>query len=466
MSTIWKFLLLVVLLWQAMWFWGRAEPDASDSGSDAPNEVRNSAAADGRVGAGASMSARREAPSQSGSYVMAGADAQVADFHFDLGVIEPNESADLAPAHVVVGDVTGDRRSDVVMSLGYIGTATNRGRVLVRVYAQLPDGTLARPIEVDIRRAIDVGHGLELVDLDANGIPEVAVVEGVGLTILKRVNGAFATSWYSAPMGGSYLATVDADGDGAMDLFAQGWDWGADVFLGDGRGGIRGAQHIGTPQAANSTVEASDFTADGLADVLVQSGHAVRIYPSRYQSAMGAPIELDLAAMQVKQPWGMTVADMDQNGRPDLVVSDQGDENTTPIPKGVHILYRGAGNTFSRSVFLDTGAGYLWPGAVRIADVDGNGYPDVITMLQSQDRMGYFLQGPSGFAPMVTQLTDDDPYSNSVYYDNSFAIADVNSDRCPDVVLVEITASLRVFYGRNCRVTNPRPSGPLPSYRR
>ena len=468
MWVLWRALLSLVLLVGAGWFWTGAKSDAAGPGKgEAPEEIRirhGAVEVAGNHGSTPDVRAGSLPPSI-GAPRATVTDTQAADFHFELGVVEPDEGDDLEPWQVAVGDVTGDRRPDVVMSLNYSGNEPNRGHVRVRVYAQAPGGTLARPVEFDVD-APSPRHGMELVDLDRNGIPEITVVDGVRMTLFRRVGGTFERSGHVGPSDGIYPAPIDADGDGFMDLFAQGWDYGADVFLGDGRGNIRGTDHIDSPSSPDATVEASDFTADGLADVVVQSGHAVRIYPSRYQLALGAPIEFDLARMQISAPSGMTVADMDRDGRPDLVVSDQGDVNTTPVPKGVHILYRVAGNFFGDSVFLDTGAGYLWPGAVRVADVDGNGYPDVIAMLHSQDRMGYFLQGASGFAPMVTQLVDDDPFTNSTYYDNSFAIADVNSDRCPDVVLADQSSSLRVLYGRNCQVTLPRPSTPLPPRKR
>ena len=97
-----------------------------------------------------------------------------------------------------------------------------------------------------------------------------------------------------------------------------------------------------------------------------------------------------------------------------------------------------------------------------MADIDGNGYPDVVAMLNSNDQMAYVLQGPSGFSQPVYQLTDDNPKTNNFYLDNSFAIADVNSDGCPDVVLAELSSSLRVFHGRNCQLPSRNTAGPLP----
>ncbi|WP_242164360.1 VCBS repeat-containing protein [Lysobacter sp. M15] len=388
-------------------------------------------------------------------------------FRFERVIIDPVES-DWAPEEVVVGDVTGDRRPDVVMTMSYYGSWPEPDVYSrLRIYAQEPDGSLATPIE--IKRSW-IG-GLELVDLDQRGVPEIVFGEQAGLTVVAKYGTSFVPTWYAGlervGANNGSVAAIDANGDGHADLFVQSTEYGAEFFLGDGFGGISGVKRLETSYMLfPHAVEASDFTADGLPDIVVQTGNIVRIYPSRWMSSMGQLVELDLSAVQSGQFWGMTVADIDRNGRPDLVVSDQGD-NSISLPKGIRVLYRGAGNTFSRSVFLETPGYYNYPGTVRVADIDGNGYPDIVVMFDSYDMMGYFLQGPSGFAPVVYQNTDDNLWTNNFYRDGSYAVADVNSDGCLDIVLAELSSSLRIFYGRNCQ-KKPAPgiARPLPPVRR
>lgn len=376
-------------------------------------------------------------------------------FYFERFIVsEPG----IPPEQVVVGDVTGDRRNDIIVTLD------DWEEVRVRIYAQAADGTSAPPVDFKIPIISGVGGSVELADFDANGIPEIVVGAGAGITIFRKVPGGYSRSSYAGTVEPTSFAAIDADGDGFQDIVAQGWSDGADIYMSDGRGGIRSVQHLSTPLAGYNTLEVSDFTADGRNDLVMTNSQGwgkAWIYPFS-PAGLQDPIMIDLSSVLTDVPSGMTVADVDLDGRPDLVVADEGNDIS---PKGIRILYRGAGNQFEDEEFIQLDGFYERPGAVRVADVDGNGYPDIVTMINSNDQMAYFLQGPSGFADPVLQRTDDNPWTNNHYWDNSFVIADVNSDRCPDVVLAEVSSSLRIFYGRNCQVATPRTGGRLPPER-
>lgn len=461
MSALWKVLLLLALLWLSA-AWLRTVPVALQA---SPIKQARGLGPDESA---SSLFASHPAPHRSiaghatgfpRSPVRVGEAGATSDpFHFDRVIISP-VSTEWTPEKVVVGDVTGDHRSDVVVTLS---STKSQGWIRVQIHAQSAAGTLSAPVQLDIQNAINWGHGLELADLDGNGVPEIVVADEMGLTVIAWNSGDPIMSFYPGIVRNNYLAAVDADGDGNMDVYAQSWSEGADIYLGDGRGRIRAVNHVASSPIGYNTIETSDFTMDGLKDVVVTNGQGwplVWVYPFKPGQGLQPAIQIDLRPVQSSPAWGMTVADLDRDGRPDLVTSD---ENA----KGVRIFYRGAGNTFSSNVLLPTPGYYDSPGAVAVADVDGNGYPDVVTMLNSSDQMAYFLQDSSGFAPAVKLSTDDDAWTNSHYNDHSFAIADVNSDRCPDVVLAELSSSLRIFYGRDCQIQPMRTGGPLPRVRR
>lgn len=393
------------------------------------------------------------------SLVTAGPSASKAGgFYFERVIVSSvGESSD-EPQQVVVADVTGDGRSDIVLTMD--GWET--GEAVLRIHAQNSHGMLDAPIEFRLPTT-DYGVGLEVVDLNNDGQPEIVMGLGRGVAVFKRTAEGFTYRVRAGTVTARSMGSLDVDGDGHRDVFVQGWGEGANVYLSDGRGGFRSVQAMTTPLFGYNTLEISDFTADGLPDVVMTNGQGqskVFVYPRTPAGGLRDLVEIPLPAVQTRPAFGMTVADMDRDGRPDLVVPDEGNA-LTPL-RGIHLYYRGSGNIIGRHEFLEFQGVYQRPGAVQVADVDGNGYPDVLTMLNSNDQMAYVLQGPAGFDAPVYQLTDDNPWTNSFYLDNSFVIADVNSDGCPDVVLAELSSSLRVFYGRNCKLPVRMAGGPLP----
>lgn len=385
--------------------------------------------------------------------------SQATAFNFERVIVSPVVT-NFLPEQVVVADVTGDGLNDVVLAIDAWED------VVLRVHAQKADGTLADPAEFRLpimATSGGAGGSVEVADLNNDGLPEIVLALGNGVAVFQKSSIGFSYRTFTGNVRALSLGAIDLDGDGHRDIFAQGWDEGADIYLSDGRGGFRSVQRISTPLGGYNTLEISDFTADGIADVVMTNGQGwskVFVYPAVASGGLQSLIELPLPSVQTSPPFGMTVADMDRDGRPDLIVSDEGNA-LTPL-RGIHIYYRGEGNSIGRHQFLQFQNIYQRPGAVQVADVDGNGYPDIVAMLNSNDQMVYILQGSSGFSEPVFQSTDNNPWSNNHYLDNSFTIADINSDGCPDIVLAELSSSLRVFYGRNCQLPTRRTGGPLP----
>ena len=377
-------------------------------------------------------------------------------FHFERVVTPISET--WLPLQVQVGDVTGDGLPDIVMVMGGT-TPYPMGWNLLRITPQLADGSLGDPVDLDVPEALNAGGSLTLVDLDGKGSREIAVGNEDGLTIYRHSGEGFTWKFYPGYFPAMFLAGIDVDGDGWQDVFAQGWSDGADLYFGDGTGGIQRVEHIQTPAMGYNILEVFDFTADGIDDLLMSNSAGwsrVWLYPFRPDAGLDAPIEFDLSPYQMHPPLGMTAADMDLDGNPDIVVTQGSDSE----PRGVRVLYGNGKGAFIRETFLPTTGYYVRPGAIAVADVDRNGFPDVVAMINSNDQMAYILQGPDGFADPILQLTDDNPWTSNHYGDNSFVIADVNSDRCKDIVLAEMSSSLRIFYGRNCHAPAVRTGGP------
>ena len=439
------------------WVFVSQETEESDTPLSAqvrPEVARPAATEEFSATPGAAYPYRRRFLGSSLHSMMSSRTSAVQGFFLERHVVSP--VSDLLPTQVVVGDVTGDRIPDIVVTM-------DGWHVLyLRIHAQNVDGTLAAPIEFQMPMISANGGGLELVDLDGDGLSEIAVGVGNGVTVFKRSGNTYEQGSFAGNVRAISLGAVDLDGDGYRDLFVQAWDEGADLYLSDRSGGFRSVQKLATPLAGYNTLEISEFTADGIPDVVMtngQGGPVVVVYPTVARGGLLSPIAIGLQPFKAWPSFGVTVADMDLDGRPDIVVTDEGG-GPLPEARGIHIYYRGNGNEFPRHQQISFAGQYERPGAVQVADIDRNGYPDIVAMLNSNDQMVYVLQGPAGFAAPVFQSTDDNPWTNNFYRDNSFVIADVNSDKCPDVVLAELSSSLRVFYGRNCLAPSRHTGGP------
>jgi hypothetical protein len=364
------------------------------------------------------------------------------------------------PESVKVGDFTGDQLPDVVLLVSYSGLSYQPVARVLRIFAQRADGTLAPPVDHPIENSFTSDAGLALADLDADGRNEVVIGLPSALVLVRRLpDGRLESTRVPASKHAVGLEAFDADGDGLLDLFGQTWSEGAEIHHGDGRGGISHRSLLSTAPFGYNTIGLADFTQDGHADLVMYSGQGwpkVWIHPLLPSHGLQASFELDLRPAQAWPSFGLDVSDIDHDGRVDLVVASDG---PTQADQGVRIFYRGDGRTFTRSVLLSTPRQYERPGALAVADMDGNGLPDIVMAFNSHDALAYALQFPDGFAPYVVVRTDDNPWTNNPYIDDQLVIADVSSDGCPDIILAERSSSLRIFYGRNCTVPPQRTGG-------
>jgi hypothetical protein len=115
-----------------------------------------------------------------------------------------------------------------------------------------------------------------------------------------------------------------------------------------------------------------------------------------------------------------TVADLDGDGHPDLAVTEGAE--------GVAVLLGHGDGTFAPPVANPTG---LATGGVAVADVNGDAAPDLVT--QAYGNVYVLLnQGGGAFAPAVS-------YSLTASSFGALAVGDLNGDGSADVAVVEQT---------------------------
>jgi LruC domain-containing protein len=192
-----------------------------------------------------------------------------------------------------VSDLDGDGSAEIVAT-------TNDGKVWVDVAGTV----LASPA---------VG------DLDGDGVEEVVVAGDDGSVIALAADGS--TLWTAQrPLGGpSSPALGDLDGDGLDDVVVGSIDGRVHGFRGDGR------VLPGWPVTSESEIQSSptvvDLDGDGV-DEVVFASFDTRVYAvdgagRPWSTPAGDPLAVSLGAIVFSSP---AVADLDGNGRPEVVV--------------------------------------------------------------------------------------------------------------------------------------------------
>ena len=382
------------------------------------------------------------------------ASATTADFRVDpyTAYAVPTGPHYAYPDRVVTGDVTGDGRADIVLTTVGLNSLDTDAHVAI-IFAQQTDGTLAPPVRIHYLQLAS-RTGLELADLDSDGAQEIIVGHGAGLTVINRDQVGFAATLVTNSRPAWYLGVLDADRDGNPDIVAQTWSDGASIYFGDGRRGFDQVMPFPTPAFGYNTVEVQDLTRDGFKDLILTNGQGSPkfwVFPVDRVNGLGAPIAYDVSSQMRFPSFGIAVADFDNDGRPDVVMSDLG-----PPPEqgpGLRILYMDAQGQLSRAIKLPSSRG---PGAISTVDLDGNGLMDVVSLQNSWNTMQYHLQHQGGFQAPVEMTTTTTPWLNGFYHDNSLAVGDVNSDGCMDILVADSSSGLLVYPTRNC--IKPRPT--------
>jgi hypothetical protein len=122
----------------------------------------------------------------------------------------------------------------------------------------------------------------------------------------------------------------------------------------------------------------------------------------------------------------VVVVDVNSDSQPDIVVANNGFNN-------VGVLLNAGNGTFLNQTTYTTGTGSGLR-SVAVADVNSDNKPDIVVPNNGLNNVGVLLNAGNGtFLNQTTYTTSAGPYS--------VAVADVNSDNKPDIVVVNSNAN-------------------------
>jgi len=350
--------------------------------------------------------------------------------------------------------------------------------------AALACGVVAGPPGGDPGARFRAGKGpgsLALADLNGDGRLDLVVANdesGDVTVLLGNGKGSFVEtpgSPFPAGKSPNDIAIADFDGDGKPDLAFPNHDTShVTVLLGDGRGGFRPAP--GSPVGVQSRphphgIAAADFDGDGHIDFVVESwandqvevvfgigggrfrtpGRLFGVGKMPYQRLRAGDVNGDGAPDLVTtnfeggnvtvllgdgkgslaaapgspfpagaSPFSVALADVDRDGHLDLVVANFSGQGGDTRRDAVNVLLgdgRGAFRSMRGSPFA-TGAN---PVGAAVGDVDGDGWPDVVTANTGGGDVTVLLGDGSGsLRPGVSRPAGKEPYR--------VAVGDVDGD--------------------------------------
>ncbi len=359
-----------------------------------------------------------------------------------------NLTAGSGPARVVIADLDGDGKPDVVVANVYDGT--------VYIYRNIStNGTLATasfapPVIFTIGGGSDSLWGLAVADLDGDGRLDIVVANrnfnNVSIFQNLSVPGSLTTNSFAArvdiPVAGTpaSVAVMDLDGDGRPEIItANTGSNTVSVLRNLVVGGVITTNSFAPPVnfavgPGPFSVAIADLDGDGKPDVVTvnngSSSQALSVL--RNVSTLGnIAFTTNVNIPGLAGSYALAIGDLDGDGKLDVVVGSQSGGQAVSVFRNTSTP--GSFTTNSVAPHVDFAAGG-WVNSVALGDLDGDGKPDVVAALQSPSRLDVFRNTSTPGIITNSSLASPIVFSSGSN-PNGVVIGDLDGDGRPDVAV-------------------------------
>ncbi len=343
----------------------------------------------------------------------------------DLEIVDLDRDADLDA--IVVGDdrvlaIVHDAGTWSVRTLDEDAPGARRVQVVdldrdarpdLLVEAQGPDALWIRSLEtVPARSLVRLGvlDALSVLAMDADGDAHEDIIASPAIGTLLRHTNAFPHRSGVFPR----IAPVDDTRDGAFHVFAADLDADGDSDIASASfnadeiawheqvGDLWITHPIAQPINGPTSVIACDFDLDGRTDLAASGSLDDTIWWFRNEGGIPPTFTPMLIADDADGVFSIAGADIDRDGRPDLICAEKNSDRV-----------RWFRNTESQ-LGIDWESGLVQAGVdgafnVAIADVDGDTRPDILVASRDDDSVRLILNraGPSFESVTLTTRADE-----------------------------------------------------------
>jgi hypothetical protein len=235
------------------------------------------------------------------------------------------------------------------------------------------------------------------------------------------------------------ISLGDFDGDGHLDiLLVKGRHWPRvdRILLGDGSGNIRKAYNLGEIADRSYTGAVADFNGDGSPDIAVSNDAPDRklVYFNDGKGNFKIGSEFGLPEWPARN---ISIADINRDGLPDIILANRGDSGKT---SNYVCLNKGKGQFSTDCIPFAP-----YPATTIIsADMNKDGFIDLVVPYRDRGQSYVYLGGSDASFPDNRRIPFGPPDATI----RVAAVADFNGDGIPDIVTIDENKGVNIYFGR------------------